>query len=418
MHPMPPTHSSTPSSIEAALPSKPSNTMKKFIMTLVLILSVSLTGWAQTVSTRPSQTAKKTQTKTTEKAKTTSAKTSTTADAAKKTSSATSKTSSATSKTESAATAKAAATEKAATPATSTPKPSTPATSTGTTAATAGYLCNLPLPYLPAKLDILFIGNSFSIDTNAQLPSILSSLGINTVNVYVLYKGACSMREHYEYYLNDKPVYQLFHYNATGEKKLSDAINIREAMRLHPYDVVVFQQYSLESGDYKTYEPYLSLLIQGYKITTISPRTTFAFNQTWAYSSQHKQISRYGSQQHMWEQICHSVRKMREVSGIDIVIPCGTAIQNARTASTLTSTTEFTRDTQHLDLYQGRYIAACTFFESIIGPCLQRSIRDDLSILGAATDENQVNNKNRRILQNCARLAVANNYSISHFAGQ
>ena len=284
---------------------------------------------------------------------------------------------------------------------------------------TSPYLSNLALPYMPVKLDVLFIGNSFSIDTAALLPDILSSMGINTVNVYVLYKGGCSMKEHYEYFKNDKPVYELYVYNSRGSTRLEKSISIREAMRRNPYDVLVFQQYSLESGNYTTYEPYLSKIIQGHKLVSTSHRTVYAFNQTWAYASTHKQIGKtYASQEAMWAQICESVKKMRNASGIDIIIPCGTAIQNARSVKALQTKNELTRDGTHLDEYMGRYVAACTFFESIIGPCMGRSIRDDLSIIGKATDENQVNNKNRRMLQNCARLAVANHYEVSEFAGE
>ena len=281
------------------------------------------------------------------------------------------------------------------------------------------YLSNLPLPYMPVKLDVLFIGNSYSMDTCALLPDIFSSMGINIVNVYVLYKGGCSMKEHYEYFKNDKTVYELYVYNSRGMTKLENKIAIRDAMRRYPYDVVVFQQYSLESGNYSTYEPFLSRIIQGYKLVSISPRTTYAFNQTWAYASSHKNIGKtYPTQESMWRQICESVKKMRANSGIDVIIPCGTAIQNARSISNLQFKKELTRDETHLDEYMGRYIAACTLFESIIGPCIGRSIRDDLSIIGKSSDPNQVNNSNRRILQNCARLAVANQFEISEFVGQ
>ena len=282
-----------------------------------------------------------------------------------------------------------------------------------------GYLCNSPLPYMPVKLDVLFIGNSFSIDTSSALPDILSSLGINTVNVYVLYKGGCSMREHYEYFKNDKDVYELYVYNSRGETRLEKNITIRNAMRRYPYDVVVFQQYSLESGDYSSYEPYLSKIIQAYRLTTISPRTTFAFNETWAYSSKHKQIGKkYASQEDMWRQICESVKKMSAASGIDLIIPCGTAIQNARSVSALQTPKELTRDDTHLDLNMGRYLAACTFFEAIIAPTICRSIRDDFTILGKSGDPGRVDNSNRRLLQNCARLAVSDCYRLSEFAGE
>ncbi|MBO7592417.1 MAG: DUF4886 domain-containing protein [Bacteroidaceae bacterium] len=283
---------------------------------------------------------------------------------------------------------------------------------------TTGYLYNSPLPYLPPKLDVLFVGNSFSIDTSSALPSILNSLGINNVNVYVLYKGGCSMKQHYEFYKSGENVYELYCYNSQGEQQLERAISIGEVMQRFPYDVVVWQQYSLESGDYSTYEPYLSKLIQAYNITRLSARTTFAFNETWAYASNNKNLTKYQTQKNMWKNISTSVRKMKAASGIDVIIPCGTAVQNAREVEALNVDNELTRDGTHINIYAGRYLLACTFFESIIAPCLNRSIREDNTVYGKNTDVGQVTDENRLLLQNCARLAVANNYEISEFAGQ
>lgn len=278
-----------------------------------------------------------------------------------------------------------------------------------------GYLCNPPLPYLPAKLDILFIGNSFAIDTSTALPEILNCLGMSNVNVYVLYKGGCSMKEHYNYYKSGEKVYELYQYNIRGETKLETATSINNVMSRFPYDVVIFQQYSLESGDYTTYEPYLSKIIQAYNINKISPRTTFAFNMTWAYSSKHKNITKYKTPLNMYKKICESVKRMKAASGIDVIIPGGTAVQNARSIGSLITDNEFTRDNQHIDYYMGRYLLACTFFESIIAPCTGRNLRDDYTIYGKNGTSNQVNNSNRRTLQNCARLAVANNFEVSEF---
>lgn len=292
-----------------------------------------------------------------------------------------------------------------------------PATSAGSATGGTGYFCNPPLPYLPAKLDILFIGNSFSIDTSAALPEILNSLGIANVNVYVLYKGGCSIKQHYEYYKSGEKVYELHRYNMLGTQLMEKATSINDVMRRYSYDVVVFQQYSLESGDFNTYEPYLAKLIQAYNITKIAARTTFAFNQTWAYASNYKSLSKYKTQTNMWKSICNSVKKMKATTGIDVVIPCGTAVQNARSVTALNVDNELTRDGFHINLYSGRYLLACTFFESIIAPCLSRNLRDDITIYGKSSDTGPVNNSNRRLLQNCARLAVANNYQISEFAG-
>lgn len=286
------------------------------------------------------------------------------------------------------------------------------------TTSVCGYFCNPPLPYLPTKLDVLFIGNSFSIDTSAALPEILNSLGIANVNVYVLYKGGCSIKQHYEYFKSGEKVYELYRYNMLGTQQIEKATSINDVMRRYSYDVVVFQQYSLESGDFNTYEPYLAKLIQAYNVTKIASRTTFAFNQTWSYASNHKNIGKYKTPVNMWKNICNSVKKMKATTGIDVIIPCGTAVQNARSVAALNVDNELTRDGLHINLYSGRYLLACTFFESIIAPCLTRNLRDDITIYGKSNETGAVNNANRRLLQNCARLAVANNYEISEFAGQ
>ncbi len=280
-----------------------------------------------------------------------------------------------------------------------------------------GYFCNPPLPYLPYKLDVLFIGNSFSIDTSTALPSILKSMGLNTVAVYVLYKGGCSMKQHYEYFKSNEPVYELWQFDSSGEKRLEKKTTIRDVMKRFAYDVVVFQQYSLESGNYDSYEPYLSKLIQAYKVTTIAPRTTFAFNQTWAYSSKHKEIKRYGTQEDMWKKICAASDEMKQKSGIDVIIPCGTAVQNARKINSITTNNEWTRDNQHISLYQGRYLLACTFFESVIAPCFNADLRDDKTVYGKKSGE-IVDETNRRKIQNCAKLAVANNYNVSELVNE
>lgn len=281
-----------------------------------------------------------------------------------------------------------------------------------------GYLCNTPLPYHPSQLNVLFIGNSFSVDTAYGLPEIFNNMNIKNVNVYVLYKGGCSLKQHYELCKSRKKDYTFYRYNYQGETVMEKKIDILDAMTRFDYDVVVFQQYSLESGDYSTYEPYLSKLIQYYNINKIGARTTFAFNETWAYASTKKDISRYGSQQKMYESICNAVKQMKAASGIDVIIPVGTAVQNARNMQSLIIEKELTRDGQHLDEYMGRYLAACTFFESIIAPTIERNLREDSTNYGKAKKSNSVTYANRDLLKKCARLAVVNNYSVSEFVNE
>lgn len=281
-----------------------------------------------------------------------------------------------------------------------------------------GYLCNTPLPYKPDSLNVLFIGNSFSIDTAAGLPTFFKDMNINNVNVYVLYKPGCSLRQHYEMLLSREKAYEFYRYNSKGDKRLEKNISINEIMSRYKYDIVVFQQYSMESGKYETYEPYLSKLIQAYNSLKSGARTTFAFNQTWAVNSKKKDISIYGSQEKMYKSICSAVKEMKYNSGIDIIIPCGTAVQNARNMNSLVTYNELNRDDLHMDYVMGRYLTACTFFEAIITPVFGYNLSDTNCDFGKKTAQSQVNFSNRDMLKRCARLAVANNYEVSEFVNE
>lgn len=280
---------------------------------------------------------------------------------------------------------------------------------------TVGYLYNPPLPYKPDSLNVLFIGNSFSIDTASGLPTIFKDMNIGNVNVYVLYKGGCSLRQHYELFNSREKAYELYQYNIKGDKRLEKSISINDAMSRFKYDIVVFQQYSQESGRYETYEPYLSKLVQAYNVSKIGGRTTFAFNQTWALGQKNKNLAEYGTQNEMYKSICESVKKMKDASGIDVIIPCGTAVQNARNMNGLVIYNDLTRDDLHMDYLLGRYLTACTFFEAIITPVMGYNLKDTNCDFGKTSAKNQVNYANRDLLKKCARLAVANNYEVSEF---
>src|SRR5690606_30641988 len=74
-------------------------------------------------------------------------------------------------------------------------------------------------------------------------------------------------------------------------------------------------------------------------------------------------FAHYGKNQHrMYEMITRASAKAKKAFGFDLLIPSGTAIQNARATSLGDN---LTRDGYHLDLQIGRFIAACTWFESL-----------------------------------------------------
>jgi hypothetical protein len=91
---------------------------------------------------------------------------------------------------------------------------------------------------------------------------------------------------------------------------------------------------------------------------------------TWAYAqnSTHAGFANYGrDQSRMYRAIVDAVGRVAETAGMDIVIPTGKAIQNAR-SSQLGDT--LCRDGYHLDLTVGRFVAACTWYATLSGRCV------------------------------------------------
>ncbi|MPM28950.1 hypothetical protein SDC9_75488 [bioreactor metagenome] len=69
----------------------------------------------------------------------------------------------------------------------------------------------------------------------------------------------------------------------------------------------------------------------------------------------------------MYKAIAKTYQQAADESKIQIIIPCGTSIQNARTNPYLKSIgDELTRDGFHLNEEMGRYIAGLTVFETLI----------------------------------------------------
>jgi beta-glucosidase len=136
---------------------------------------------------------------------------------------------------------------------------------------------------------------------------------------------------------------------------------------------------------------------------------------TWAYAanSDHRAFPRYGRNQlQMYEAIKDCVERASKQFNIPVVIPSGEAVQIARgtrlnndTKVPATSKVyQLTRDGYHLTRQHGRYIAACTWFETLIKPVLGKSVLGNGYQL--LDTEYSIPAKDARLCQKCAVKAV------------
>lgn len=214
-------------------------------------------------------------------------------------------------------------------------------------------------------IKILTIGNSFSEDAvEFYLHGLFKSEKISVI-IGNLSIGGASLKLHLENAVNSKPAYSYKKIDIDGVKTTLSNTSLATAISDEEWDYISFQQVSHQSGLYNTYIQSLPTLFEYVKNKVENSKTKFVFHQTWAYAknSQHGGFKNYDlNQDIMYEAIIQSTKRVKDLVPLDIIVPSGTAIQNARTSRIGDN---FTRDGYHLSIPLGRYIASCTWFETI-----------------------------------------------------
>jgi hypothetical protein len=180
-----------------------------------------------------------------------------------------------------------------------------------------------------------------------------------------MYIGGCSIERHVKNLRKNIPDYRYRKIDADGKMIEVTGYTLEKVLSEEDWDYVSVQQSSPLSGLPESYSLLPELV--SYIKERITEDAVVMFHQTWAYSkdSGHKAYVNYEKDQmKMFNAIVETVNKEIPKVGISLVIPSGVAIQNART-SVLGD--DLTRDGYHLSRPQGRYIAACTWLEAVLG---------------------------------------------------
>ena len=133
---------------------------------------------------------------------------------------------------------------------------------------------------------------------------------------------------------------------------------------------------------------------------------------TWAYGreSNHGGFANYDRDQaKMYNAIVDATKKMVTETGIDIVIPSATAIENTRATEVNNPPLDLTRDGFHIDLGAGRYVLACTWFQSLIAPCFNTTVSGNTFRI--AQGNVPVTDENFKICQDAAKYACSQRFT-------
>lgn len=212
---------------------------------------------------------------------------------------------------------------------------------------------------------ILAIGNSFSEDATHFLHQIAMEAGISA-KVVNLYVGGCSLEQHWH---NLECGDKTYMYQVNGEHT-ERYVGIDEILEEEPWDFIVTQQASHDSGWMDTYEPFLGWIIQ--HLRSRVPTARLLLQETWAYEadSTHDRFVRYERRQDiMYHRLKECYTKKAVQYGLTL-IPCGDVIQTLRQRPAFDRKQggiSLCRDGFHMSYDYGRYAVVCTWLASLFG---------------------------------------------------
>lgn len=274
-------------------------------------------------------------------------------------------------------------------------------------------------------INILWFGHSYGVDSTEHLPEIALEAGVENLYIGRFVKGNCSLEEHYNYFLADTT--GKYSECLPGKKKFTKVPKtVREAVAERKWDYVIFQNSLENEGRYETAQPYLDSLmtyVRSVQKDNFGVEPVIGWNMFWPISrlredGSHKlctyRLSFYGnSSDRMWAAYLYATKKLVKETDVDLVIPTGTAVMNARATSLNDiDAKDLTRDGYHLSYDTGRYVAACTVFEKLISPIVGKSVLGN-TFRVQIKEQPKMTDKTATILQRCACAAVSKPYKVS-----
>lgn len=269
--------------------------------------------------------------------------------------------------------------------------------------------------------NILVFGHSFAQDCTEYLPLLLAEEGIDNVRVARIVKANCSLKERYDFFLEDNPD-GYAECKPGSVKFIDEPRTFRQAVSDRAWDVIVFQNSLEGEGQYGLVQPYLRKMVRYIRKVQKkefgnTPR--FCWNMFWPISRllensekepHHTRMEPYGhNTENAYKAYVATARRIRSAMGFEI-IPSGTAIMKLRASSLNTpEMKEFTRDGYHMSHGAGRYAAACVWFRYLITPKYKISVFGNTLRMPDA--ESPVTDANAAALQQAALDAVADPFN-------
>lgn len=276
---------------------------------------------------------------------------------------------------------------------------------------------NNPFPVYKSTLKVLAIGNSFTDDPTAYLDDIVISSGIDRSKLclYVGVIGGSSLQTWAEKYNSNETVDIV---RRVGLASVSTTSGTLKQIFSQDWDIVVLNQLSNLAINYGSLNPHLKNIRSFIRQDCTNQKVCIAWQSVWSY---YKDYTDNPKGIIGWSDLCSVTKEQINKDGVDIIIPTGTAIQNAR-GSSLNTAHDITRDGHHLAFGIGRYIAACTWFQVLFSPIFNINIVGNTSTHTVTQGEKDlstyewadVTNDNKLLCQKAAFMATMDMYNLTY----
>lgn len=186
-------------------------------------------------------------------------------------------------------------------------------------------------------MNVLMIGNSFSICVGKNLPQIVKAGKKHHLILTSAYIGGCSFETHAAHLQSaekDPSIapYRISVWNSddarTGGKHRGNVFNLLKNNR---YDIITIQQASPKSWDGSTYQPYADIVLD--YIHKYNPDAKILVQQTWSYRNDAPQLVQWGmTADEMYKRAREAYHTFAAAKGFEL-IPSGDAIDIFRKQS-------------------------------------------------------------------------------------
>ena len=256
-------------------------------------------------------------------------------------------------------------------------------------------VCCLGIFSLNAKeLKVLMIGNSFSVCVGPDLHQIVRTCSKHRLELTSAYIGGCTFDRHAANLKKAEADPKFKQYSvslwdsAVLKSKSLGKLSVNELLKNNSYDIITIQQGSVQSWNYKTYQPHADELIA--YIRKYQPKAEIVVQQTWAYNKKsarilpHPRASLKFDSEGMYTRLKAAYAELAQKYDLR-VIPTGDAVQNYRKyVAEKYKPDEIPEEPHIADVvgsphgdyihlnHAGRYLQSCLWFGFLFGEDIEK----------------------------------------------